>query len=216
MQKKFILLTLTFILFSCSNSTKVVDCDFVKKMVDLSSDELAIHINRDKKLLTIDDRKKLMEIDKKGKDIIMDIANQNKINNQEDLNLALENLKSNCSDFKKIKENTDIIEKIKKSKNLNVTSGKEIESIATVSLTSPCDYMEFMLMLGNLQLTIYEKENGNILSDNEINIIEKIENKSDEISSELFKKYSEIDCKKCSVYSLVIDFGEKLKSWKNR
>jgi len=36
---------------------------------------------------------------------------------------------------------------------------------------SPCDYMELILMLGSFQISIYEKENGNVLSENEINLI---------------------------------------------
>ncbi len=71
-------------------------------------------------------------------------------------------------------------------------------------------------MLGSFQISIYEKENGNVLSENEINLIKKMENKSDEVSSKLIKKYSELECKKCAIYELLLNQGEHLKQWKNR
>lgn len=214
--KKGIVIVSSLILFGCANESKDVNCNYAEKMVDLSLEELSIHKNSGTDLLTLDDRIKLFEIEKKGSQIFSDLSKEYQIDSQEQFAEKMEELKSNCPEFKKMDGVTDKIQKIKNNKNLSVIDINAINSIKTENFKSPCDYMELILMLGSFQISIYEKENGNVLSENEINLIKKMENKSDEVSSELIKKYSELECKKCAIYELLLNQGEHLKQWKNR
>jgi hypothetical protein len=111
---------------------------------------------------------------------------------------------------------TDKIQKIKSNRNLSVVDINAINSIKHENFKNPCESLELILMLGNIQISIYEKVNGNVLSENENNFIKKLEKKSEEVSSKLLEKYSELEFKKCKVYELAIKQGENLKRWKNR
>ena len=185
-------------------------------MINLSLEELSIHTNRGTELLTLEDRIKLFEIEKKGSQILSDLSKEYQIVDQDKFTKIMEKLKSSCSEFKKIDGVTDKLQKIKTNRNLSSIDMNAINSIKTENFKNPCEIMNLMLMLGNIQISIYEKLNGNVFSENENNLIKNLEKKSEEVSSKLFEKYSELECKKCSVYELSINQGEKLKRWKNR
>jgi hypothetical protein len=214
--KKGIAIISSLIFVACANESKDVDCLYAKKMVDLSLDELSIHTSRGSDLLTLDDRIKLFEIEKKGSQIFSDLSKEYEIENQEQFSEKMEELKANCSEFNKMDGVTDKIQKIKSNRNLGVIDINAINSIKTENFKSPCDYMELIVMLGSFQISIYEKENGNVLSENELNLIKKLENKSDEVSTKLVRKYNELECKKCMIYDFLLNQGESLKQWKNR
>jgi hypothetical protein len=214
--KKGIAIISSLIFVACTNERKDVDCLYAKKMVDLSLDELSIHASRGSDLLTLDDRIKLFEIEKKGSQIFSDLSKEYEIENQEQFSEKMEELKANCSEFNKMYGVTDKIQKIKSNRNLGVIDINAINSIKTENFKSPCDYMELIVMLGSFQISIYEKENGNVLSENELNLIKKLENKSDEVSTKLVRKYNELECKKCMIYDFLLNQGESLKQWKNR